>query len=77
MVGLQYLFLEPNADDPLNKGEFNNTIWLWHIQFSDQLPLFAEAAEDLRRDREQFLANVKSSLKGGYVKGVSYDKVSV
>jgi ubiquitin-conjugating enzyme E2 M len=21
MVGLQYLFLEPNADDPLNKGE--------------------------------------------------------
>lgn len=20
MVGLQYLFLEPNADDPLNKG---------------------------------------------------------
>lgn len=22
MVGLQYLFLEPNADDPLNKGMF-------------------------------------------------------
>ena len=22
MVGLQYLFLEPNADDPLNKGAF-------------------------------------------------------
>lgn len=21
MVGLQYLFLEPNADDPLNKGK--------------------------------------------------------
>lgn len=21
MVGLQYLFLEPNPDDPLNKGE--------------------------------------------------------
>jgi len=55
MVGLQYLFLEPNADDPLNK----------------------EAAEDLRRNRDQFLANVKSSLKGGYVKGVSYDRVSI
>jgi len=55
MVGLQYLFLEPNADDPLNK----------------------EAAEDLRRDRDQFLNNVKSSLKGGYIKGVSYDRVSV
>lgn len=23
MVGLQYLFLEPNADDPLNKGTFS------------------------------------------------------
>lgn len=23
MVGLQYLFLEPNADDPLNKGEYS------------------------------------------------------
>ena len=23
MVGLQYLFLEPNADDPLNKGTCN------------------------------------------------------
>lgn len=22
MVGLQYLFLEPNADDPLNKGTY-------------------------------------------------------
>ena len=22
MVGLQYLFLEPNADDPLNKGPY-------------------------------------------------------
>jgi len=55
MVGLQYLFLEPNADDPLNK----------------------EAAEDLRKNRDQFLINVKSSLKGGYVKGVAYDRVSV
>ena len=24
MVGLQYLFLEPNADDPLNKGKHIN-----------------------------------------------------
>lgn len=51
MVGLQYLFLEPNADDPLNK----------------------EAAEDLRRDRSQFVHNVKTSLRGGSVKGISYD----
>jgi ubiquitin-conjugating enzyme E2 M len=23
VVGLQFLFLEPNPDDPLNKGKFN------------------------------------------------------
>ncbi|MCO5584926.1 hypothetical protein L7F22_038858 [Adiantum nelumboides] len=54
MVGLQYLFLEPNADDPLNK----------------------EAADDLRKDRSQFVANVKRSLSGGAVRGVSYDRVT-
>jgi len=53
MVGLQYLFLEPNADDPLNK----------------------EAAEDLRKDRDNFIRNVGTSLKGGTVKGVTYDHV--
>jgi len=53
MVGLQYLFLEPNADDPLNK----------------------EAAEDLRRDRDAFLRNVKTSLRGGSVRSETYDKV--
>jgi len=53
MVGLQYLFLEPNADDPLNK----------------------EAAEDLRKDRSTFLENVKTSLKGGRIKGETYDNV--
>ncbi|KAG2155552.1 ubiquitin-conjugating enzyme/RWD-like protein [Suillus clintonianus] len=53
MVGLQYLFLEPNADDPLNK----------------------EAAEELRKNREQFLYNVKTSMRGGNIKGVSYHKV--
>jgi len=55
MVGLQYLFLEPNADDPLNK----------------------EAAEELRRNREQFLQNVRLSMQGRSIKGVHYDKVSV
>ncbi|KAG8880919.1 hypothetical protein FRB98_004679 [Tulasnella sp. 332] len=53
MVGLQYLFLEPNPDDPLNK----------------------EAAEDLKRNREGFIANVKSSMRGGTVKGNSFDAV--
>jgi ubiquitin-conjugating enzyme E2 M len=29
MVGLQYLFLEPNADDPLNKGAVP-LLWQMH-----------------------------------------------
>jgi len=52
-IGLQYLFLDPNADDPLNK----------------------EAAEELRRNRDQFKSNVKHSLAGGTIKGVKYDMV--
>ncbi|KAH9937219.1 ubiquitin-conjugating enzyme/RWD-like protein [Fomitopsis serialis] len=53
LVGLQYLFLEPNADDPLNK----------------------DAAEELRKNREQFLQNVKTSMRGGNIRGVQYDKL--
>ncbi len=29
MVGLQYLFLEPNADDPLNKGPYAYSEHQW------------------------------------------------
>ncbi|KIY67202.1 hypothetical protein CYLTODRAFT_376562 [Cylindrobasidium torrendii FP15055 ss-10] len=53
MVGLQYLFLEPNADDPLNK----------------------EAALEMTKNRDQFLQNVKSSMRGGSLKGQQYDNV--
>ena len=73
MVGLQYLFLEPNADDPLNKGE--------QCRMCRRLPdavtnfgLHAEAAEDLRKDRNQFASNVKRSLGGGAIKGTTYDR---
>ncbi|TXT08948.1 hypothetical protein VHUM_02422 [Vanrija humicola] len=54
MVGLQYLFLEPNPDDPLNK----------------------DAAEDLRRNRDVFASNVKTSMRGGSVRGEAFDKVT-
>ena len=37
--------------------------------------IITEAAEDLRRNRDQFIKNVKSSLKGGNLKGVQYDNV--
>ncbi|KAI1402986.1 putative NEDD8 conjugating enzyme [Hypoxylon fuscum] len=53
IVGLQFLFLEPNASDPLNK----------------------EAADDLRQSRETFRRNVRSSMTGGSVRGVNYDRV--
>lgn len=53
IVGLQFLFLEPNASDPLNK----------------------EAADDLRLNREGFKRNVRASMGGSSVKGVSYDRV--
>lgn len=55
MIGLQYLFLEPNADDPLNK----------------------EAAEDLRVNRDAFQQNVRASLRGGHVRGHTFDNVLV
>ena len=73
MVGLQYLFLEPNADDPLNKG-------LLHLLYLPPLltaiSTSTEAAEELRKNRDQFLYNVKASMRGGSIKGVQYDKVS-
>lgn len=49
----KFLFLEPNASDPLNK----------------------EAADDLRTNREAFKKNVRSSMAGGSVRGVQYERV--
>lgn len=73
MVGLQYLFLEPNADDPLNKGAFGYYL-LIHITWV-RLTCSTEAAEELRRNREQFVYNVQNSMRGGNIKGVQYAKV--
>ncbi|KZT54111.1 hypothetical protein CALCODRAFT_21926 [Calocera cornea HHB12733] len=53
LVGLQFLFLEPNAEDPLNK----------------------EAAEELRRDREAFAKNAALSMRGGTIRGQTYERV--
>lgn len=72
MVGLQYLFLEPNADDPLNKGRRT-----WSVcakMFADEI---TEAAEELRKNRDTFIQNVKSSMRGVHIKGVQYAKVLV
>ncbi|KAI9856462.1 MAG: NEDD8-conjugating protein ubc12 [Vezdaea acicularis] len=53
LVGLQFLFLDPNASDPLNK----------------------EAADDLRTNKEGFKRNVRSSMSGGYVKSMQFERV--
>ncbi|OSX76327.1 hypothetical protein BU14_0197s0024 [Porphyra umbilicalis] len=53
MYGLQLLFLEPNADDPLN----------------------SEAAEALKVGGASWERQVRTSLRGGYVGGVRFDKV--
>ena len=34
-----------------------------------------EAAEELRRNRDQFLHNVKQSMRGSSIKGQKYDNV--
>lgn len=74
MVGLQYLFLEPNADDPLNKGECpTNPL---RIVFFIRL-VFTEAALEMSKNRDQFLNNVKQSMRGGHIKGTQYDNVLV
>ena len=70
MVGLQYLFLEPNADDPLNKGKFHLNPYKFQLTFA-----FSEAALEMSKNRDQFLHNVKQSMRGGHIKGVHYDNV--
>lgn len=74
MVGLQYLFLEPNADDPLNKGTCPPMVSMRTATHS--VTHDTEAAEELRKNRDQFLYNVKASMRGGSIKGVQYDRVS-
>ena len=37
--------------------------------------MITEAAEELKRNREQFIYNVKSSMRGGTIKGEKYDVV--
>lgn len=73
MVGLQYLFLEPNADDPLNKGEYYHRLRVSRRSISKYS---TEAAEELRKNRDQFLYNVKAAMRGGSLKNVQYDRVA-
>lgn len=77
MVGLQYLFLEPNADDPLNKGGLLTVLtptWIPALMSPSFLPLL-DAANDLRQNRERFAQNVARSMRGGSVGSEAFDDV--
>jgi ubiquitin-conjugating enzyme E2 M len=52
--------------------------WPKHIEFPrEPADVDTEAAEDLRRDRQGFIANVKTSMAGGRVRGETFDRVIV
>lgn len=53
VYGLQFLFMDPNPEDPLNK----------------------EAARDLTETPRQFELNVRRSMQGGHVGGLSFSNV--
>lgn len=86
MVGLQFLFLEPyvplipqswielndsNPDDPLNKGL---SPWINEV---DRRNWCLDAANDLAKNRDAFIQNVKTSMRGGSVRGETFDKVLI
>ncbi|KAJ3859300.1 ubiquitin-conjugating enzyme/RWD-like protein [Lentinula novae-zelandiae] len=73
MVGLQYLFLEPNTDDPLNKGMSTSRTSYCALLKS----IFIEAAQEMSKNRDQFLSHVRSSMRGVNIKGVQYTNVIV
>lgn len=75
IVGLQYLFLEPNADDPLNKGWCFSLVYIWCSLSHARDPL-TEAAEVLRTNRRLFETNVTRSMRGGSINGVYFDVVA-
>lgn len=50
---IEFLILEPNPNDPLNK----------------------EAANMLVKDKNQFERNITTSMRGGYISLVHYDRV--
>ena len=72
MVGLQYLFLEPNADDPLNKGKLMDRLPCCRVLNT----ILIEAATEMSKNRDTFLQHVKQSMRGVNIKGIQYDNVT-
>eukprot|EP01043_Picozoa_sp_COSAG02_P063750 COSAG02_NODE_9122_length_2323_cov_1.747302_2_plen_135_part_00 len=55
VLGLQFLFVEPNPGDPLNKN----------------------AAQTMKDDEGKFRQNVRQSMRGGRVDGVSFARALI
>lgn len=76
VVGLQYLFLEPNPDDPLNKGACRARARLARSSGLTGVTR-ADAAKDLRENRSRFMQNVRQSMRGGWVGSEQFENVMV
>jgi ubiquitin-conjugating enzyme E2 M len=60
LIGVLYLFQEPNPDDPLNKGYLNFNI---------------DAAAHLKSNKSSFQSAVSASMAGNAVAGIKFDRV--
>lgn len=69
VYGLQFLLLEPNAEDPLNKGI--------SLDIADDANFRAhvEAAHELRTSPRLFESNAYRAMRGQTLNGVRYDDV--
>lgn len=76
IYGLLMLFIEPNPDDPLNRG---TPVRAGPRRAGPGAPVLSDmrrgtdAGQLLRADRKQFEQNVQRSLRGGIVNGVAYE----
>ena len=62
---------DSNPDDPLNKGT------LASVGIKVPRKLMIDAANDLAKNRDAFIQNVKTSMRGGSVRGENFDRVLV
>ena len=66
VFGIVTLFLQPNPDDPLNKGKSLSFFQSYNMP---------EVAQLMLDNRSQFERNVKQTLQGGSVSGRQFPKL--
>lgn len=84
IYGIIYLFYEPNPNDPLNHGEFTAAKMMQSFFELGQCAACrlhnrafpgAEAAALYRENRDAFVRNVDSSLRGGRIGGTAFPRL--